>query len=105
QLRRFGFEFRIAGMHDPEIGKRERMLLHRDEMELAAARRVAPPRLPGGEEIEAEAEAGLEDHEALATGPALGQAIAGEEDVPGLLRSAGGAVVNVAEFPRPRRGV
>src|SRR5436853_1270024 len=81
------------------------MLFHRDEVQPAAARRVAPPGLPGGEEIEAEAEAGLEDHEALAAAPALRQAIAGEEDVPGLLRPPGGAVIHVAELLRPGRAV
>src|SRR2546422_9303631 len=74
-------------------------------MQPAAARRVAPPGLPGGEEIEAEAEAGLEDHEALAAGPALRQAIAGEEHVPGLRRPPGGAVIHVAELLRPGRAV
>src|SRR5882724_12465005 len=77
------------------------MLFQRDEVQPAATRRVAPPGLPGGEEIEAEAEAGLEDHEALAAGPALRQAVAGEEDVPGLSRPPGGAVIHVAELPRP----
>src|SRR5437762_14347421 len=70
-------------------------------MQPAAARRVAPPGLPGGEEIETEAEAGLEDHEALAAGPALRQAIAGEEHVPGLRRPPGGAVIHVAELLTP----
>src|SRR5947199_916813 len=74
-------------------------------MQPAATRRVAPPGLPGGEEIEAEAEAGLEDHEALAAGPALRQAIAGEEHVPGLRRPPGGAVIHVAELLRPGRAV
>src|SRR5437016_686303 len=77
------------------------MLFQRDEVQPAATRRVAPPGLPGGEEIEAEAEAGLEDHEALAAGPALRQAIAGEEHVPGLRRPPGGAVIHVAELLRP----
>src|SRR5712691_9566342 len=92
-------------MKSSQILERERMPLHRDEMQLAAARRVAPPRQPGGEEIEAEAEAGLEDHEALAAGPALRQAIAGEEDVPGLRRPPGSAVIHVAELLRPGRAV
>src|SRR2546422_1015946 len=81
------------------------MLFQRDEVQPAATRRVAPPGLPGGEEIEAEAEAGLEDHEALAAGPALRQAIAGEEHVPGLRRPPGGAVIHVAELLRPGRAV
>src|SRR2546429_1144135 len=74
-------------------------------MQPAAARRVAPPGLPGGEEVGAEAEAGLEDHEALAAGPALRQAIAGKEHVPGLRRPPGGAVIPVAELLGPGRAV
>src|SRR2546428_7837314 len=81
------------------------MLFQRDEVQPAAARGVAPPGLAGGEEIEAEAEGGLEDHEALAAGPALRQAIAGEEHVPGLRRPPGGAVIHVAELLRPGRAV
>src|SRR5256886_4776649 len=74
-------------------------------MQLARARRVAPPGLPGGEEVEAEAEAGREDHERRAAGPALRRAIAGEERVPGLRRPPGGAVIHVAELLRPGRAV
>src|SRR5256712_7946779 len=81
------------------------MLFQRDEVQPGATRGVAPPGLPGGEEVEAEAEAGLEDHEALAAGPALRQAIAGEEHVPGLRRPPGGAVIHVAELLRPGRAV
>ena len=53
------------------VGEAERMLLHRDEVQALAAARVAPPRLPGDEEVEARAEAGLQDDEAPAPGPAL----------------------------------
>src|SRR2546422_10789407 len=74
-------------------------------MQPAATRRVAPPGLPGGEEIEAEAEAGLEDHEALAAGPGLRQAIAGEEHVPGLRRPPRGAVIHDFDPPPPGRAV
>src|SRR3989449_6409177 len=81
------------------------MLFQRDNAKPAETRRAAPPGLPGGEEIEAEAEAVLEDHEALAAGPALGEAMAGEEHVPGLRRPPGGAVIHVAELLRPGRAV
>jgi hypothetical protein len=54
------------------------------------------PGLQRGEEIEAEAEAGLEDDEAGAVAPALRQAVAGEEDMAGLGQAAGAGVVDVA---------
>ena len=58
-----------------------------DEVQPLAARRVAAPGLPGGEEVVAEAEAGFQDHEAVAPGPAPGQAVAAQEDVPRLRRA------------------
>src|SRR5713226_7323057 len=76
------------------------MLLDRDVVQARRARGVAPPRLPGGEEIQAEAEAGLEDHEALSPGPALWEVISLQKDMPGLSGAAGGAVVDVAECLR-----
>ena len=75
-------------MKRPEVLQGERMLLDRYEVQPAAALGIAPPRLPGGEEVEAEAEAGLEDDEALAPRPALRQAVAPEEHVLGLRRAA-----------------
>ncbi len=84
-------------MQDLQVVQRERMLLDRDVVQARRARGVAPPRLPGGEEIEAEAEAGLEDDEALSAGPALRQTVALQKDVLRLPRAAGGAVVDVAE--------
>src|SRR5688572_5700363 len=74
-------------------------------MQLAAARRIAPPRLPGDEEVEAEAEAGLEDDEAAASGPALRQLVPLQEDVAALAGAARGAVVDVVERRRVRRAV
>jgi hypothetical protein len=47
------------------------------------------PGLPGGEEIQAEAEAGFEEGEALAAEPsASGKVVAGEEDMAGLRKAA-----------------
>ena len=51
---------------DAKVGARRRRRLDRDEVELSAALRIGAPRGPGGEEVVAEAEAGLEDDEAVA---------------------------------------
>ena len=68
------------------------MLFNRDEMQPRAARWVAPPRLPGGEEIEAEAETGLQDDEAAAPGPALRKVVPPQKDMLCLSQPARGAV-------------
>src|SRR5438045_6923378 len=76
------------------------MLLYGNVVELLP--RIASPCVECDEEIEAEAEAGLEDDEALAVLPALRQAVALQEDVFRLRRAAGGAVIHVAEGLRIR---
>src|SRR4051812_10774950 len=81
----------------PEVLQGKRMLFHRDEMEPSAPRRIAAPCIPRDQEVEAEAEAGLEDDEALALRPALRQAVALQEHVLGLRRAARGAVIDVVE--------
>ena len=84
-------------MKRPEVLQGKRMFFDRYVVQPPAASRIAPPRLPGGEEVEAEAEAGFEDDEALAAGPAPGKRIALQEDVFGLLEPARCAVVDVVE--------
>jgi hypothetical protein len=42
---------------------------------------IVAPRLPGGEEVHAEAEARFDDDELLASAPTLRQAIAAQENV------------------------
>src|SRR5690349_14318681 len=79
------------------------MLLHRHEMQPLAALRILAPGLQCREEIDAEAEAGLEDRECAPAAPALGQAVAAEENVPRLLGPALGAVIDVTELRRIRR--
>ena len=103
KLRRFLLQFGIPRVKRPEVLQGERMLLDRYVVQPAAALRIAPPRLPGGEEVEAEAEAGLEDDEALAARPACGERIALQEDVLGLLEPARCAVVDVVEGRGIRR--
>src|SRR5258708_37165985 len=66
-------------------------------MQPAATRGIAPPRLPGGEEVEAEAEPGLQDDETLAPGPALRKPVSRQENVLRLGKAAGCAVIDVAE--------
>src|SRR5437868_10943928 len=105
QVSCFFFQLGILTVKRPQVRNGEGMLLHRNEVQLAAALRVAAPRLPGDEEIQADAEAGLEDGEALAAAPALGQAVAGDEHVARLRRAAFGAVVDVAERLRVRRSL
>jgi hypothetical protein len=90
-------------MKRPEVSQGKWMLFHGDEMQPPATRWIAPPRLPGREEVEAEAEAGLEDDEALAPRPALRQAVAPEKHMLGLRRAARRAVIDVAERRRVGR--
>ena len=80
-----------------EVGGTRRMQLDGEEVEPLAALRIVAPGCPSSEEVVAQAEAGLGDHEARAAAPALGQAVAGEEDVARLLERAGARVVDVAE--------
>lgn len=58
-------------------------------------RRIGPLDVPGGEKIQAQAEAGLDDGEALVPPLARRQAVAGQEDVTRLPKSAGGGAVEV----------
>ena len=69
QLRRFFLQFRVPRMKRPEVLQGKRMLLDGNEMQPLAARRVAPPGLQRDQEVEAEAEPGLEDDEAPAARP------------------------------------
>ena len=93
-------ELRPCLLGDGEVGCGERVFFERNEVQPTAAARVAPPGLPGGEEIQAEAKSGFENDEALPVLPTLRQAIATEKDVPRLRRTALGRVVNVAEDGR-----
>ncbi len=96
---------RIVARDARERGLRRRRLLDRDEVELAAARRVVAPRGPGREEVVAEAEPGLEDDEAIAAAPARGERAVGEEHVASLRERARARVVDVAVLGRSRRAV
>ncbi len=89
-------EFRPGALGGGEVGGGERMLLYGDEVQAPAALRVVAPGLPGGEEVEPEAEAGFEDDETVAVAPARRQVVAAEEDVARLRRPAVGGVIDVA---------
>ena len=89
-------EFRPGLLGDGEIGGGERVFFDGNEMQPAAALRVGAPGLPGGEEVQPEAEAGFENDEALPALPARRQIVAAEKDVPRLGRPAGGGVVDIA---------
>src|SRR5687767_14983582 len=80
-----------------EVRQGKWMLFDRHEMQPAAARRIAAPRLPGGEEVQAQAEAGFEDDEALAARPARWKIVTREEHVARLGETARSAVINVVE--------
>jgi hypothetical protein len=88
-----------------EVGPRRRRAFDRDEVELAAALCVGTPCGPGGEEIGAQTETGLEDDEAFAAAPARRQRVAVEEDVTCLRERALARVVDVAVLGRARRPV
>ena len=97
QFGRFFLYLWIPFMKRPEVFQGERMLFNGNEMQSPAAPRIAAPRLPRREEIDAEAEAGLEDDEGLASAPALREGVSLQENMIRLCRAAGGAVIEVAE--------
>ncbi len=80
-----------------EVLRGEGMALDRDEMQPRGSLRVGAERVPRGEEVEPEAEAGLEDGERVTPAPAPRQAVPREEDVAGLGEPAGCGVVRVLE--------
>ena len=71
-----------------QVRTRQGVFFDRDEDEALAARRVFAPGSPGGKEVVAQAETGFQDREAGAALPALGQAVAGQEDMPRLGKGA-----------------
>ena len=89
-------------MHAFKVVASQRMLFDRDEDQPLAARRVVTPRLPGGDEVVAQAKAQFQHREARAALPALRQAIALQEDMPGLFESADARVVKVVVQRRSR---
>lgn len=77
-------------------------------MQVSATLRIRAPSLPGGKKIQAKAEAGLDDDEALRSAPArivTEQAIAGKKHVPRLRQTAGGGMIDIVILGRVRRVV
>ena len=72
-------------------------------MQPFAALGVAPPRIPGGEEVVAETEPGFEHDEAVTAGPTIGQSAAAKEDMTRLRQRAAARVVDVVEVWRGAR--
>ena len=98
----------FPGIEEPgqgQIGGGAGVFLESDEMQPRAARRVGQPGGPGGEKIEPGAEAGLDDHEALAPLPARGQGVAVEKDPAAARERVAGRVVGRREARRPRRAI
>ncbi len=78
-----------------EIVRAERMVFDGNEMQVLAVLRILTPGLPGGEEVETEAEAVFQDDEAFAAPPALRQSVAGNEHGARLAEAAGSGGVDV----------
>ena len=66
-------------------------------MQALAALRISPPCGEGGEEIEPGAEAGFQHRENGLPLPGRRQVVAVQENLPGLVRSAVGRVVNIVK--------
>ena len=98
-------QLRVGPGRAQHIASRDRMGFHRDEVQQARACRVGAPRLPGCQEIEAQAEAGFENPPLGLPAPGLGQAAAAEENMARLSQCAGFGVINVVEAFAPGNAV
>ena len=94
-----------AGMRARQVVALQRVLLDRDEIQAFAAPHVTAPGVPRGEEVVAQAEARLEDDEALTPTPALRQLVAAQEDMLGLRKSPAQGVIAVAVLRRERHPI
>jgi len=74
----------------------QRMTLDRDHVQARRPLRVGAPRGPGGEEVDAKAEAGFQHHELCSTAPTRRQVVAAEKDVARLPERTVSAGVDVA---------
>src|SRR5690606_16473912 len=98
-------KLRPASVQGYEILAGEWVELAGGEVQPCAAWRIGPPGGPGGEKVEPEAKARLEDDEALAPLPALWQVVPGKKDVLYLPECAVGGVIDVLEGFGPGRAV
>ena len=88
-----------------EVGDAERMELAGDEVQTRAALRVGAPGRPGGEEVEPQAEADLQHHEAFALLPVLRQVVTSQKDVLCLFGATRCRVIDVVVELGARRAV
>lgn len=79
------------------------MSLDADKVQARARSGVTLPGVPRREEVEPDAEAGLQHDEVVATRPAIRQPVATQEHVPGLRKATLGRVVHVPVARRPWR--
>ena len=86
-----------GGMQPGQIVEREGVLFNRHEIQGVRAGGIIAPGLPGGEEVQPQAEAGLDDDPALPASPAFRQIVAAKKDVAGLPEAAGAGVVDIVE--------
>jgi hypothetical protein len=104
-LHQCGGEIRLlcAGMGARQIGRRRWMQFHRHVVQSPAAGRVAPPGVPGGQEVVAQAESEFQHDEVRPAGPTPGQAVALQEDVARLGHRADARVIHIAVQRRAGR--
>ncbi len=88
-----------------QVSGREGMAFDGNEMQARRSGAIGAPGIPGGEEVEAQPEARLEDREGVAIAPAFGQGISGEEDAPCLGKAACDGVIGVLVLRRVRHAV
>src|SRR5690606_34266445 len=95
----------VCGLRAGEILARKWVQLGRDEVQALTTRSVVAPGGPGGEEVQAQAEAGLDDGKDVTPLPALRQIVAGQKDLARLLQPAAVGMVDVLIGLGPRRAV
>ena len=91
---------RVVAVHAAQRGGIEGVLLDRDVVQARRPPRIGRGRAPGLQEVHAQAESGLQDREDCTVAPAFRQAVAAEEDVPGL----GPATVRGVKYVSIQRG-
>jgi hypothetical protein len=100
-------KFRPGLLSLAQVGGAERVFFEGDEMQSPAALCIVAPGLPGGQEVEAQPEAGFQNDETFPALtiflPALRQVVAGEKHMPRLRRSAMGRVIDIVVGAGVRR--
>ncbi|CRM92507.1 hypothetical protein [Pseudomonas sp. 22 E 5] len=100
-----GLQFRPQGQCPLQIGVTQRVLFHADEMQVRPGHRLLREQLPGTQEIQAGAEAGLANHQPPAHrqgGKAFLQTVLFKEHIAGFFKARLVGEVHVVEHPRAR---